>query len=374
MTTLKYFKNGFYYTLVLLPVFLTSCSSNANQPQQADSSAVDVQALSLKHGQLNSNVTISGQLLPYQTVDLYPKENSFVKSLNVDIGSVVKKGDLLLTLEAPEMVSQYNQAQSTLNTQLAIYKGSKANYDRLYHTSQTPGTISPNDLDLAHSKASADSAQWVAAKAAFKQAADLLSYLVIRAPFDGVITARNVSVGAYVGPADKGSNKPLLVIQEQNKLRLTMAVAEAYTGYLQKKDTVGFKVKSLPYDHFVAKITRMAGGIDPQTRTEQVEMDVDNKSHKLLPNMFADIILGVEGSNKGFVIPQTALVLGSQNTFVIKVVNNKAQWVDVQKGLENGASVMISGNINEGDLLVTNATDEITNGTLLKVSKQTAAQ
>ncbi|MDB5000051.1 MAG: efflux transporter periplasmic adaptor subunit, partial [Mucilaginibacter sp.] len=164
MTTLKYFKNGFYYTLVLLPVFLTSCSSNANQPQQADSSAVDVQALSLKHGQLNSNVTISGQLLPYQTVDLYPKENSFVKSLNVDIGSVVKKGDLLLTLEAPEMVSQYNQAQSTLNTQLAIYKGSKANYDRLYHTSQTPGTISPNDLDLAHSKASADSAQWVAAK------------------------------------------------------------------------------------------------------------------------------------------------------------------------------------------------------------------
>jgi membrane fusion protein (multidrug efflux system) len=372
MTTIKYFKSGVYYTLALLPIFIASCNSTAKQPQQVSAPAVDVGAFYLKQGQLSTTVTIPGQLLPYQNVDIYPKENSFVKRLNVDIGSVVKKGDLLLTLEAPEMVSQYNEAQSSLNTKLAIYKGSKANYDRLYHTSKTPGTISPNDLDLAQARANADSAQWAAAKASFKQASELLSYLVIRAPFDGVITARNVSAGAYVGPADKSSNKPLLVLQEQNKLRLTMAVAEAFTGYLREKDTVGFTARSLPDRHFVARITRMAGGIDAQTRTEQVEMDVDNSSHKLLPQMFADIRLAVKGNNNGFILPQSALVMGSERIFVIKIVDHKAIWVDVKKVLEDATSVTVAGNLKPGDELVTNATDEIKNGTLLKVTKITA--
>jgi membrane fusion protein (multidrug efflux system) len=327
-----------------------------------------VQTFVLATGQISAPLTVPGQLVPYNNVELYAKENSYVKTINADIGTRVKKGQLLVSLEAPEMISQYNQAQADMNTKLATYKGSRANYERLNHTSKIPGTISPNDLDQALAKASADSAQWKASQSSFKQAADLLNYLTIKAPFDGVITARNVSPGAYVGPGDKSSGKPLLVLQDQNRLRLTMNITEDYTSYLNNRDTVGFSVKALPNRKFVAHISRMAGGIDPQTRTEQVEMDVDNSDHMLLPQMYADVSLLVKGDGHGFVIPRTALVVSTERIFVITIVNGKAVWVDVKKGLEDGKTIKVTGTLKAGDVLVANATDEIKNGTPLKIT------
>jgi membrane fusion protein (multidrug efflux system) len=351
-----------FLSLLVLVMITVSCSNSNRDTKVAVSPAVNVQSFVLTTGQISAPLTIPGQLVPYNNVELYAKENSYVKTINADIGTRVKKGQLLVSLEAPEMISQYNQAQADMNTKLATYKGSRANYQRLYHTSKIPGTISPNDLDLALAKASADSAQWKASESSFRQAADLLNYLVIKAPFDGVVTARNVSPGAYVGPGDKSSGKPLLILQDQDRLRLTMNVTESYTGNLRNRDTVGFTVRSLPGRKFVAHISRMAGGIDPQTRTEQVEMDVDNREHVLLPQMYADIFLNVKGGN-GFIIPRTALVSSAERIFVITVVNHKAVWVDVKKGMEDGKNVSISGALKAGDVLVSNATDEIKNGT-----------
>lgn len=350
------------FSLLVLVTIMASCSNSNNDTKATANPVVDVQSFVLSTGQISTPLTIPGQLVPYNSVELYAKENSYVKTINADIGTRVKKGQVLVSLEAPEMISQYNQAQADMNTKLAVYKGSRANYERLYRTSKVPGTISPNDLDLALAKASADSAQWKASQSSFRQAADLLNYLVIKAPFDGVITARNVSPGAYIGPGDKNSGKPLLVLQDQDRLRLTMNVTESYTGNLRNQDTAGFSVRSLLGRKFVAHISRMAGGIDPQTRTEQVEMDVDNREHVLLPQMYADVFLTVKGGN-GFVIPRTALVSSAERIFVITVVNHKAVWVDVKKGLEDGKNVTISGALKAGDVLVTNATDEIKNGT-----------
>jgi membrane fusion protein (multidrug efflux system) len=357
-------------SILLIAVLAASCGGNNAEKKPVADSKVDVQTMVLTTGQISAPVTVPGQLVPYNNVELYAKENSYVKTINVDIGTPVKKGQLLVTLEAPEMIAQYNQAEADMNTKLAIYKGSKANYQRLYHTSKIPGTISPNDLDLALAKAGADSAQWKASQSNFHQTADLLNYLTIRAPFDGVITARNVSPGAYVGPGDKNTGKPLLILQEQNKLRLTMNIAEGYTSYLKDKDTVNFTVRSLPGRKFTAHVSRKAGGIDPQTRTEQVEMDVENKNHILLPQMYADVSLTVKGQESGFEIPNTALVMSAERIFVIKVVNGKAVWMDVKKGLENATTTTITGNLKAGNILVTNATEEIRNGTTVNITSK----
>src|SRR5207244_2282795 len=177
---------------------------------------------------------------------LYAKENSFVKKLYVDIGSEVTTGQLLITMEAPELGSQLAGALSNVKSREAIYMASKANYDRLYETNQTPGTVSPNDLEQAAARKNSDLAQWEASKAAYKQVQETQSYLQIRAPFNGVITARNVNPGAYVGPSGKGSEVPLFTLQEQKKLRLVISVPEAYTGYLNNKNEVSFTVKALP--------------------------------------------------------------------------------------------------------------------------------
>ncbi len=121
-----------------------------------------------------------GELQPYQQVNLFAKINSYVKTLLVDIGSQVHKGQLLATLEAPEINSQLDQAQSVIQQNKAVYFADKATFDRLYSTSKTPGTVSQNDLEQAQAKMRSDSANVEAAKSAYKVVAANLDYLQIR--------------------------------------------------------------------------------------------------------------------------------------------------------------------------------------------------
>src|SRR3954469_18715923 len=274
-----------------IAALFSGCSTGETRtekkPEESVEEAQPVEVFAVKRGRLSSSLQIPGELMAFQQVDLYAKENSFVKKLYVDVGSEVTTGQLLVTMEAPEMGSQLAGALSNVKSREAIYSASKANYDRLYETSQTPGTISPNDLEQAAARKSSDLAQLEAAKAAYKQIAETQGYLQIRAPFSGIITARNVNPGAYVGPSGKGSELPLFTLQEQKKLRLVISVPEAYTGYLNYKNEVSFTVKALPDQQFKAQVKRMAGAIDSRLRSERIEMDVENNNKKLLPGMVA---------------------------------------------------------------------------------------
>ncbi|MBE7178759.1 MAG: efflux RND transporter periplasmic adaptor subunit, partial [Mucilaginibacter polytrichastri] len=208
-------------------LLIQACGHSSEKSEAKEASAEQtppVAVFTLEKKQLASSLTVPGELSAFQQVDLFAKVNSFVKKLYVDVGSEVKAGQLLITLEAPEVNSQVSGAQSRLKSQEALYLASKANYDRLLSTSKTPGTISPNDLDQAYAKQQSDLAQFDAAKAAYREAGANKNYLEIRAPFSGVITARNVSAGAYVGA---GSSGALFTLQEQKKLRLVVSVPES---------------------------------------------------------------------------------------------------------------------------------------------------
>ncbi len=355
--------NGF-----LVTGFLCSCNSGEKssqaktEAQSTTSEAVITEVFALQRGRLSSSLQIPGELIAYQQVDLYAKENSFVKNLFVDVGSEVNQGQLLVTMEAPELGSQLAGAQSDIKSREAIYMASKANYDRLYETSQTPGTISPNDLEQADARKNSDLAQLEAAKSAYKQIAETQNYLQIRAPFSGVISARNVNPGAYVGPSGKGSEAPLFTLQEQKRLRLVISVPEAYTGYLTHKNEVTFSVKALPDQQFKAQIKRMAGAIDDRLRSERIEMDVMNNDKKLLPGMVAEVNVPLAANDSVFIVPKSAVVNSTESVFVIRAVNNKAERVSIKTGREANGSIEIYGNLNPGDLLLKTATDEIKNG------------
>jgi RND family efflux transporter MFP subunit len=359
-------KSYHFIICLLITGLLASCQSKqqpATVPVQNS-----IQVFTLKESTLNTTMSIPGVLQPYQTVDLYAKVNGFVKTMMVDIGSQVHRGQLLMTLDAPEMTAALTQTQEDLHTKEAIYKGSKANYDRLLKTSKTPGTISPNDLDMAHAKMSADSSALLAAKSAYQLSADLKNYLEVRAPFDGVISSRNVYPGAYVAPSDKNSNKPMLTLQEQAKLRLVVDVPEAATNYFSNKDTIHFSVKTIPGKQFVAVVNRMAGSLNNELRTEQVQVDIPNKNKELLPGMFAQVTLKLTNTKKTFVVPQSAIAQNSQRVFVIKVVKDKAQWVDVEKGRETTDSLEVYGALVNGSVLLKNATDEIKDNAPIKIN------
>jgi membrane fusion protein (multidrug efflux system) len=360
--------NRLFY--LLLCITMLSCSSREIKKKKIKSEvaapASKIATIILEKGKLSSSLQIPGELIAYQQVDLYAKVNSFVRRLYVDVGSEVKAGQLLASMEAPEINSQLSGAESRLQSSQAIYMASKANYDRLLETSKTPGTISPNDLDMAEARQKSDFAQWQSAKAAHKEININKGYLEIRAPFSGIITARNVSAGAYVGPSGKGSEMPLFTLQEQQHLRLSVAIPEAYTGYLEKKNKVSFTVRSMPDQEFSATITRRAGALDTRLRSEKVEMDVNNQNKKLLPGMVAEISILLPGQDSTFVIPKTALVNAAERVFVIRVKEGKAQWVSVKKGREANNKMEIYAELSVGDTLVQNANEEIRDETLIQ--------
>ena len=335
---------------------------------RSDSSNAAIPTFVLERAQFATKLYVPGELIAFQQVDLYAKVNSFVKKLYVDVGSEVREGQLLATMEAPELQSQLASAESKMKSQEAIYIASKANYDRVVETSKTPGTISQNDIDQADARQKSDMAQWDAAKAAYSEVAENIKYLEIRAPFGGVISMRNVNPGAYVGPSGKGSELPLFTLQEQKHMRLVISVPEAYTGYLTEKNKVNFSVKALPNRTFTAEVRRLAGALDEHLRAERIEMDVYSEDKVLLPGMVAEVELPLPAKDSSFVVPGTAVVNGTERLFVIRLTDDhKAEWVDVQTGrAQGGKTEVFSKGLKEGDRLVKTASEEVRNGAVVR--------
>lgn len=349
-----------------LLTLLNGCTANAKKEEVRSEKAELIPTFKLQKEKLNTALQLPGELTAFQQVDLYAKVSSFVKTLNVDIGSEVKKGQLLMTLEAPETNSQLAAAKSRLKAQEALYMASKAHYDRLYETSKTPGTISKNDLDQAIARRNSDLAQFEAAKAAYQEVGSLRDYLEIRAPFNGIITARNVNLGAYVGPSGKGSEFPLFTLQQQKHLRLSVAIPEIYTGYLKAGDEVSFTVRSVPEQEFKAKVKRLSGALDLRLRAEKVEMDVPNENKQLLPGMVAEVHIPLPANASTFIVPKKAILETAEGTYVWKVVGNKTEKVNVKKGRETEDKTEIFADLNVGDELVTSPSEELRAGTPIK--------
>ncbi len=357
--------------LIALMIGLTAMSCNkseADRPKDTDPKpdAVVLEKFILKKDTLTTSLTIPGELIAYQQVDLYAKVTGFVKEMKVDIGSKVQEGQVLMTLEAPELIAQLSAAESRLKSQEALYTASQANYNRLVETSKTPGTISQNDLDQALAKKNSDFANLEAARASYREVNDVRSYLVIRAPFAGTITARNVNVGAYVGPSGKGSEFPALTLQQQEKLRLVISVAEGYAGNFREGSAVRFKVRSNQSEIFKARISRLSGALDSKLRSQRVEADIPNKDRKLLAGTVADVLTELTSSPDSFIVPKTAVVNSAESLFVIRVVDGKAEQVPVTKGLESKDLVEVFGDLHENETIIKKGSDEIKTGQEVK--------
>jgi membrane fusion protein (multidrug efflux system) len=353
---------GIAVASLVVSILGQGCGADANKVKPVKEVKPTIATFKLETGKLSTALQLPGELTANQQVDLYAKVSSFVKALNADIGSQVSKGQLLMTLEAPELSSQLAAAKSKLKAQEAVYTASKANYERLFETSKTPGTISKNDLDQAIARKNSDEAQLEASKAAFQEVGTIRNYLEIRAPFNGVITARNVNLGAYVGPSGKGSELPLFTLQDQKKLRLAISIPEVYTGYLRDGHEITFTVRSLPGEVFNAKVNRLSGALDLRLRSERVEMDITNTNKKLLPGMIAEVNIPLPAAASTFVVNKNAILDTSEGIYVIKVAQGKAVKVPVKKGREADDKIEIFGQLTAGDELVAQPTEDIKDG------------
>ena len=321
----------------------------------------------LGSGSIHTELRLPSELVAYREVDLYAKVDSYVKTLTVDVGSIVKEGQLLATLDAPELISQLAAAESKYKSQQAIYESSNATYQRILDASKTPGTISKNDVDIAVAKRNSDQAQMEAALADYKARNTITDYLTIHAPFDGVISARNVNLGAYIGPAGKGSVLPIFTLQQQRYLRLVIEIPEAYKSFIKLNNVVNFTVKSYPDQVFSGKIIRRAGVMDKALRSEHIELDVHNDDLKLSPGMVAEAVIGIESEPGTFIVPRGAVVNSPEGVFMIEDVKGIARRVRVRVGrLTDGQAEVFGDNLVAGATFVTRGSEEIKNGNPLQ--------
>ena len=226
------------YIKIIVPIFailVTACNKKEEITKSNDSAVAKHETIQLEKKELTTSIALPAELTSFKQVELFAKVSSYVKSLKVDIGSEVKQGQLLIELEAPEIQSQLAAAKSRVHSQQAIYTSSNSTYNRLLETSKVEGTISKNDLEVSMSRKNADFALLEAAKANLKELQVMQSYLLIKAPFNGKITARNVNIGAYVG---SNSQTPLLTMLDENQLRLSVSIPEVYAGFFKIGDEI----------------------------------------------------------------------------------------------------------------------------------------
>jgi membrane fusion protein, multidrug efflux system len=327
--------------------------------------------------QVSRSVDVTGEFLPFLSVSLHAKVPGYVERIFVDCGSVVKEGDLLVQLSAPEMASHLAEAQSRLDSaeadriqaeaQLA---GAEATYERLKKAAETPGAIAGNELIQAEKQAEAERAlvrsrqqSSRAAQSVVDAQKELQSYLKIAAPFEGVITDRLVHPGALVGV---GPDMALLVLQQTSRLRLVAAVPEEYVGSIMEGAKVDFRVPAYPERTFYGAIARVSHALDKDTRTMAVELDVANRDGALAPGMFPTLKWPSRRLRPALLVPKISVVTTTERSFVVRDKNGRAEWVDVRKGEAEGDLIEVLGDLKPGDRIVRRATDEIREGSELR--------
>lgn len=328
-------------------------------------------------------VRLPGEFQPYLAVDLHAKVSGFVQRTNVDRGSVVKQGQILATLEAPEMQAQIVEAESkaqALELQRAEAEAKRAaaqsTYDRLKSASATPGVVAENDVVVAQKTAEAAEAvvrsyqnSLKAAQAQVQAVRDLGQYLEIKAPFDGIITERNVHPGALVGPGTERT--PLFRLHQVSRLRLIVAVPEALVGAIVQGARVPFTVPAYPGETFAGVVSLTAHDLDAKTRTMPVELEVKNADLRLAPGMYPEVSWPVKRPQPSALVPPTSIVTTTERTFVIRVKDGAAEWVDVGRGARIGDLIEVLGPLKDGDVIVRRGTDEIRNGAKLETAATT---
>jgi RND family efflux transporter MFP subunit len=306
-------------------------------------------------------IKLPGQLAAYQEVSIFPKVNGYVKNVNVDIGSKVHQGQLLMTLEAPELEQSTMQAKEKYARTKADLSIDREHYNRLLEASQTPGAISPLDLSFVKSKVESDSAVSNAAKSNWQMQETMQAYLVVTAPFSGVITERNVHPGALVSAESKDS-KPMLELKEITHLRLQVDIPENLAGTMKVNDTLTFYTSALPGKKITGHISRKSMNVNTQFRSERIEADVINNDELLAPGMYADIVIYSKGNASGFSVPKTSVVTSTERRYVLVVRSGRIIKTDVTTGNETDKSIEVFGKLSKGDSVITDANDEIKEG------------
>ncbi|MBX9722931.1 MAG: efflux RND transporter periplasmic adaptor subunit [Candidatus Obscuribacterales bacterium] len=361
-----------------------------------------IQTVGVISKHLQKRVRIPGELTAFRDVPIYPRVQGFVKSMYVDRGAVVKRGQPLVKLFAPELEAQYAESQAKLESASALLLESESRlksltaeqreaqaklianeavYKRIQFAANTPGAVAETDLDEARQKVEGAQAHVQSAvqtveaarsalnsqKANVKSAAqaatslrEMKDYLMITAPFDGVVTERNVHEGSLVIPTP--SSKPMLRVQQTSHLRLQVPIPESAIAGVRKGTVMKFTVPAFTGKMFSATVRRIGHALDLRTRSMPVEADVENTAGSLEPGMYPEVDWEMKRSYPTLFVPTSAVATAVAEPFVIKIVDGRTVPVPVKPGESMGNLIEVVGDLKAGDEVVAKSPEELKNG------------
>lgn len=363
------------WTAACSPAATGSHTQNMSPASQQPSGPVQLDVAVVVEQPLDVQLTLPGELNAFQSVDIVPRVGGFVKSVPVDRGSRVSAGQVLLTLDAPELVSQRAEAEARVQAAQAQVAASQAKadsergtFERLKAASATAGVVAGNDVLVAEKTADASRSQLASAQQAVEAARQALAsvrelegYLRVSAPFAGVVTERNVHPGAVVSPG--AGAPPLLRLVDARRLRLVVPVPEGYITNIAAGAAIPFTVAAYPGQTFTGRVARQAQAVDVRTRTMAIELDVENGDGRLAPGAFCQVRWPFHRSEPSLFVPSGSVAATTDRTFVVRIRDGKAEWIDVRTGTTAGALVEVFGNLAAGDSVAVRGTDELRPGT-----------
>jgi len=333
--------------------------------QQASISTVEI--IHPSGSSVSDEIALPGNTQAYVDTPIYSRTSGYLKAWYFDIGTHVRKGQLMAVIETPELDQQLQVAQADLKSSQAnldLAETTAARYQNLLKTN----SVSKQETDVATSDESAKRAARDASTANVRRLTQLQSFENIYAPFDGIVTARNTDVGALIEAGANTVPKELFHLAAIGKIRVFVAVPEAYTPSIRNDTEATLTLDEYPGQSFVGQVARNSNQIDQASRTLNVEVDIDNAQGKLLPGAYVFVHFKVPPHSTSLTLPSNTLIFRSQGLQVATVVGDKVHLVPVKIGDDMGEKVEIASGLQPSDKVIIDPSDSIAEGQQVRIN------
>lgn len=315
-------------------------------------------------------IILPGNIQPFISSPVYARTDGYLKKWYFDIGARVKAGQLLATIQSPEIDEQLSQARSTLATaqaNLHLADITKTRYEAMFQKH----AVAQQDRDNAEGTYSANKAMVDADTANVRHYEALVSFEKVYAPFDGVITARNTDIGDLINAGSSSTPKTdLFQIAQPGTLRVYVNVPEEYSRGIRTAETAAdIVLAEFPGQKFPGKVVRTAESINGTTRTLLTEIDLPNPGNTLLSGSYAEVHLQIPSQNSSFLIPVNTLIFRSEHLQVGVVRNGKIELADLTPGHDFGGEIEVVAGLKDGDQVVQNPPDSLVSGQQVNIVK-----
>jgi RND family efflux transporter MFP subunit len=319
----------------------------------------------------DEELVLPGTLQAYIESPIYARTNGYLVRWYHDIGSHVRQGELLADIDTPEVDEQLMQAKAARQQVVAAMNLAKINAER-YQSLRKTDSVSQEEADTQSSGYEQAQANLAAADANVKRLQDLEGFKHVYAPFDGVITRRNVDPGALINAGSSGTGGPreLFDIARTDPLRVYVSVPQAYAPAIHQGVEAVITLQEFPGEKFHASVARTASAIDITTRTLLTEVDVANKNGRLLPGSFGEVHFHPKIDGEKLTIPVNAMLFRKEGPQVAVVGSDgKVQLRHISIGRDYGTTLEIVGGVDENDRIIVNPSDSIEQGQMVKVAE-----